>query len=158
MSEGFWSSPRLGLWAESRPSPGNWQRSVVPTVQPSSGNGNEAGRGLVFEGPFQRPCWPTGVRRPTRAWRLNRRGFQRVGASYGRSFGAIHHQPEKVKDQGCGRESGDVCVVVRRGISELIGLDVTETSTMAQLWFALQIHEAMEIGGNSATLDTRPQA
>nr|WP_246848710.1 helix-turn-helix domain-containing protein [Pseudarthrobacter sp. NIBRBAC000502772] len=44
-----------------------------------------------------------------------------------------------------------------RKISELIGMDVTETSTMAQLWFALQIHEAMEVGG-SAPLDTRPQA
>lgn len=44
-----------------------------------------------------------------------------------------------------------------RKISELIGLAVTETSTLAQLWFALQIHEAMEVGGNSAPLDTRPQ-
>ncbi|MCP9000551.1 PucR family transcriptional regulator ligand-binding domain-containing protein [Pseudarthrobacter sp. RMG13] len=44
-----------------------------------------------------------------------------------------------------------------RKISELIGLDVTETATMAQLWFALQIHEAMEVG-NSGLLDTRPQA
>lgn len=32
-----------------------------------------------------------------------------------------------------------------RKISELTGLDMTETSTLAQLWFALQIHEAMEI-------------
>ncbi|WP_104175228.1 PucR family transcriptional regulator [Arthrobacter sp. Y81] len=30
-----------------------------------------------------------------------------------------------------------------RKISELTGLDMTETSTLAQLWFALQIHEAM---------------
>jgi PucR family transcriptional regulator, purine catabolism regulatory protein len=39
-----------------------------------------------------------------------------------------------------------------RKISELTGLDVTETSTLAQLWFALQIHEAMEIRGSSAPL------
>ncbi|WP_426989715.1 helix-turn-helix domain-containing protein [Pseudarthrobacter sp. Y6] len=45
-----------------------------------------------------------------------------------------------------------------RKISELIGLDVTETSTMAQLWFALKIHDAMEIGGNCAPLEVRPQA
>lgn len=32
-----------------------------------------------------------------------------------------------------------------RKISELIELDVTETATLAQLWFALQIHEAMEV-------------
>lgn len=31
-----------------------------------------------------------------------------------------------------------------RKISELTGLDMTETSTLAQLWFALQIHEAMQ--------------
>jgi purine catabolism regulator len=30
-----------------------------------------------------------------------------------------------------------------RKISELTGLDMTETSTLAQFWFALQIHEAM---------------
>ncbi|MGO4585387.1 PucR family transcriptional regulator [Arthrobacter sp. 2RAF6] len=30
-----------------------------------------------------------------------------------------------------------------RKISELTGLDMSETSTLAQLWFALQIHEAM---------------
>lgn len=30
-----------------------------------------------------------------------------------------------------------------RKISELTGLDMTETSTLAQLWFALQIHDAM---------------
>lgn len=30
-----------------------------------------------------------------------------------------------------------------RKINELTGLDMTETSTLAQLWFALQIHEAM---------------
>jgi sugar diacid utilization regulator len=30
-----------------------------------------------------------------------------------------------------------------RKVSELTGLDMTETSTLAQLWFALQIHEAM---------------
>ncbi|MFH5879114.1 PucR family transcriptional regulator [Arthrobacter sp. NA-172] len=30
-----------------------------------------------------------------------------------------------------------------RKISELTGLDMTQTSTLAQLWFALQIHEAM---------------
>lgn len=30
-----------------------------------------------------------------------------------------------------------------RKIGELTGLDMTETSTVAQLWFALQIHEAM---------------
>jgi purine catabolism regulator len=32
-----------------------------------------------------------------------------------------------------------------RKISELTGLNMTETSTLAQLWFALQIHQAMEI-------------
>ncbi|WP_426940141.1 PucR family transcriptional regulator [Pseudarthrobacter sp. S6] len=32
-----------------------------------------------------------------------------------------------------------------RKISELTGLDMTATSALAQLWFALQIHEAMEI-------------
>lgn len=32
-----------------------------------------------------------------------------------------------------------------RKISELTGLNMTETSTLAQLWFALQIHEAMEL-------------
>ncbi|HET7140807.1 MAG TPA: PucR family transcriptional regulator ligand-binding domain-containing protein [Arthrobacter sp.] len=32
-----------------------------------------------------------------------------------------------------------------RKISELTGLDMTATSSLAQLWFALQIHEAMEI-------------
>jgi purine catabolism regulator len=31
-----------------------------------------------------------------------------------------------------------------RKISELTGLDMTQTSTLAQLWFALQIHEAMQ--------------
>lgn len=31
-----------------------------------------------------------------------------------------------------------------RKISELTGLDMTETSTLAQLWFALQVHEAMQ--------------
>ncbi len=45
-----------------------------------------------------------------------------------------------------------------RKISELIGLDLTETSALAQLWFALKIHDAMEIGGNSAPLEVRPQA
>ncbi|MDQ0865099.1 hypothetical protein QF036_002680 [Arthrobacter globiformis] len=30
-----------------------------------------------------------------------------------------------------------------RKIGELTGLDMTETSTLAQLWFALQIHSAM---------------
>ena len=30
-----------------------------------------------------------------------------------------------------------------RKIGELTGLDMNETSTLAQLWFALQIHEAM---------------
>ncbi|WP_426995681.1 PucR family transcriptional regulator [Pseudarthrobacter sp. N5] len=34
-----------------------------------------------------------------------------------------------------------------RKISELTGLDMTETSTLAQLWFALQIHEAMDLRG-----------
>ena len=29
-------------------------------------------------------------------------------------------------------------------IGELTGLDMSETSTLAQLWFALQIHEAMD--------------
>lgn len=37
-----------------------------------------------------------------------------------------------------------------RKISELTGLDMGETSTLAQLWFALQIHEAMEIRGGGA--------
>ncbi|WP_426978454.1 PucR family transcriptional regulator [Pseudarthrobacter sp. O4] len=35
-----------------------------------------------------------------------------------------------------------------RKISELTGLDLTETSSIAQLWFALQIHEAMETHGH----------
>ncbi len=34
-----------------------------------------------------------------------------------------------------------------RKIGELTGLDMGETSTLAQLWFALQIHEAMEFPG-----------
>ncbi|MET3172696.1 UNVERIFIED_ORG: hypothetical protein ABIB52_000520 [Arthrobacter sp. UYCu721] len=40
----------------------------------------------------------------------------------------------------------------------MIGLDLPETSTPAQLWFALKIHDAMEIGGNSAPLEVRPRA
>jgi len=40
-----------------------------------------------------------------------------------------------------------------RKIGELTGLNMTETSTLAQLWFALQIHEAMEIRP-----DNTPQA
>ncbi|MBE4717528.1 PucR family transcriptional regulator [Pseudarthrobacter sp. AB1] len=44
-----------------------------------------------------------------------------------------------------------------RKISELTGLDVTETSTLAQLWFALQIHEAMEIRGGREPLAARAQ-
>jgi purine catabolism regulator len=41
-----------------------------------------------------------------------------------------------------------------RKISELTGLDMTETSTLAQLWFALQIHEAMDLQGNPRRLPT----
>ena len=41
-----------------------------------------------------------------------------------------------------------------RKISELTGLDMTETSTLAQLWFALQIHEAMDLHGNPRRLPT----
>ena len=39
-----------------------------------------------------------------------------------------------------------------RKISELTGLDMTETSTLAQLWFALQIHEAMDLHDNPRRL------
>ncbi|MDQ4213689.1 PucR family transcriptional regulator [Microbacterium capsulatum] len=40
-------------------------------------------------------------------------------------------------------------------IGELTGLDMAETSTIAQLWFALQIHEAMDAQNLAATV-TRP--
>lgn len=36
-----------------------------------------------------------------------------------------------------------------RKISELTGLDLAETSSIAQLWMALQVHEAMGSGGTS---------
>ncbi|MDQ6739132.1 MAG: helix-turn-helix domain-containing protein, partial [Actinomycetota bacterium] len=39
-----------------------------------------------------------------------------------------------------------------RKIGELTGLNMTETSTLAQLWFALQIHEAMGLPGNQRGL------
>ncbi|QCB98736.1 PucR family transcriptional regulator [Arthrobacter sp. PAMC25564] len=45
-----------------------------------------------------------------------------------------------------------------RKIGDLTGLDMTETSTLAQLWFALQIHEAMEIRGSSAPLASQSPA
>ncbi|GAA5194513.1 PucR family transcriptional regulator [Arthrobacter gyeryongensis] len=44
-----------------------------------------------------------------------------------------------------------------RKISELTGLDMTETSTLAQLWFALQIHEAMQTQPPAASGHGRPQ-
>ena len=49
------------------------------------------------------------------------------------------------------RKSAEVLFVHRQTIvyrmhkiGELTGLDMSETSTLAQLWFALQIHEAMQ--------------
>lgn len=45
-----------------------------------------------------------------------------------------------------------------RKISELTGLDMTETSALAQLWFALQIHDAMENHSNSANVPSRPSS
>ncbi|MFE4835986.1 PucR family transcriptional regulator [Arthrobacter sp. NPDC056691] len=44
-----------------------------------------------------------------------------------------------------------------RKISELTGLDMTETSTLAQLWFALQIHEAMQTQTPSPPGHSRPK-
>ncbi len=45
-----------------------------------------------------------------------------------------------------------------RKISELTGLDMSETSTVAQLWFALQIHEAMALEQFNPGPPAAPQA
>ena len=42
-------------------------------------------------------------------------------------------------------------------ISELTGLDMRETSTLAQLWFALQIHDAMDLGSTTNGSPTSQQ-